>query len=116
MRVVLAVVAAAMLTGCVSSAMESARAKEPAKAFMSSKEASQVARCIQFGWQDEAAFGVDASGYVEPAKKGGFTVYTRGAEAFADVRTEGQKTVVKYYAERHDEVALRRQAALATCM
>lgn len=96
--------------------MNSARSQEPTKALKSSKDAAQVVRCIQFGWQDEAVFGVDASGYVEPAEKGGFTVYTRGAEAFADVRSEFSHTLVKYYAQKHDEVAQRRLAALATCM
>ncbi|MGH8486961.1 MAG: hypothetical protein ACRESP_21395, partial [Pseudomonas sp.] len=76
MRVVLVMVTAALLAGCASSAMEAARTQAPNKRFTSSKPADRVAQCIQFGWQDEAVFGVDASGYLEPGKEGGFTVYT----------------------------------------
>ncbi|MBF4207045.1 hypothetical protein EI533_04800 [Pseudomonas donghuensis] len=116
MRVVMAMVAAALLAGCASSAMEAARSQAPTKAFSSSKAADVVAQCIQFGWQDEEVFGVDASGYLEPGKQGGFTVYTREAESFADIRAQGGSTAVSYYAKNNDSVALRRMAALATCL
>ncbi|MGH8382251.1 hypothetical protein [Pseudomonas sp.] len=116
MRVVMAMVAAALLAGCASSAMEAARTQAPNKNFTSSKPADRVAQCIQFGWQDEAVFGVDASGYLEPGKQGGFTVYTREAESFADIRSQGASTAVSYYAKKDDSVALRRMAALATCL
>lgn len=116
MRAVMAVMATVMLSGCVSSVMESARSQQPTKALTSSKPAQQVAQCIQFAWQDEAVFGVDASGYLEPNKAGGFTVYTREAESFADVRALSAQTDVKYYAVRQDAVAQRRLAGLATCM
>ncbi|CAI8908619.1 Lipoprotein [Pseudomonas donghuensis] len=116
MRVVMAMVAAALLAGCASSAMEAARSQASTKAFSSSKAADVVAQCIQFGWQDEEVFGVDASGYLEPGKQGGFTVYTREAESFADIRAQGGSTAVSYYAKHNDSVALRRMAALATCL
>ncbi|MDD1017187.1 hypothetical protein [Pseudomonas rubra] len=116
MRAVLLVVAATVLAGCASSAMEAARSQAPTKAFNSSKAADVVAQCIQFGWQDEDVFGVDASGYLEPGKQGGFTVYTREAESFADIRAQGGSTAVSYYAKHNDNVALRRMAALATCL
>lgn len=116
MRVVMAMVAAALLAGCASSAMEAARSQAPTKAFSSSKAADVVAQCIQFGWQDEEVFGVDASGYLEPGKQGGFTVYTREAESFADLRAQGGSTAISYYAKHNDSVALRRMAALATCL
>ncbi|MCW2272135.1 hypothetical protein [Pseudomonas sp. JUb96] len=116
MRVVIAVVAAALLAGCASSTMEAARAKAPTKSFSSAKPADRVAQCIQFGWQDEAVFGVDASGYLEPNKQGGFTVYTREAESFADIQFQGATSAVSYYAQKNDSVALRRMAALATCL
>lgn len=115
MRVVMAMVAAALLAGCASSAMEAARSQAPTKSFTSSKPADRVAQCIQFGWQDEDVFGVDASGYLEP-KQGGFTVYTREAESFADIQAQGANTAVSYYAKKDDSVALRRMAALATCL
>lgn len=116
MRVVMVMVAAAVLAGCASSAMEAARAKAPTKQLTSSKPADRVAQCIQFGWQDESVFGVDASGYLEPGKQGGFTVYTREAESFADIQPQGGNTAVSYYAKHNDSVALRRMAALATCL
>ncbi|TDF86221.1 hypothetical protein [Pseudomonas sp. H9] len=116
MRGVLAVVAAALLAGCASSAMEAARNQAPTKSFTSTKPADRVAQCIQFGWQDEDVFGVDASGYLEPNKQGGFTVYTREAESFADILVQGGNTAVSYYAKKDDSVALRRMAALATCL
>ncbi|KJK05728.1 hypothetical protein [Pseudomonas tussilaginis] len=116
MRVVMVMVVAALLAGCASSAMEAARTKAPTKHFTSSKPADRVAQCIQFGWQDEAVFGVDASGYLEPGKQGGFTVYTREAESFADIQPQGVSSTVSYYAQKDDSVALRRMAALATCL
>ncbi|MFJ2548690.1 hypothetical protein ACIOVF_19775 [Pseudomonas sp. NPDC087612] len=116
MRVVMAMVATALLAGCASSAMEAARGQAPTKAFTSTKAADVVAQCIQFGWQDEDVFGVDASGYLEPGKQGGFTVYTREAESFADIKAKGASTAVSYYAKHNDNVALRRMAALATCL
>lgn len=116
MRVVMVMVAAALLAGCASSAMEASRAKAPTKQFTSSKPADLVAQCIQFGWQDEAVFDVDASGYLEPGKQGGFTVYTRDAESFADIQSQGATTAVSYYAQKNDNAALRRMAALATCL
>ncbi|ATR83689.1 MULTISPECIES: hypothetical protein [Pseudomonas] len=116
MRVVIAVVAAALLAGCASSTMDEARSKTPGKTFSSAKSADIVAQCIQFSWQDEAVFGVDASGYLEPGKQGGFTVYTRGAESFADIQSQGAASRVNYYAVKPDAVAQRRMAALATCL
>ncbi|QBF26303.1 hypothetical protein EXN22_11590 [Pseudomonas tructae] len=116
MRAVLLVVAATVLAGCASSAMEAARSQAPAMQFNSSKVADVVAQCIQFGWQDEAVFGVDASGYLEPGKQGGFTVYTREAEFFADIRGDTGRTIVSYYATSHDDLSRRRIAALATCL
>lgn len=116
MRVVMVMVAAALLAGCASSAMEAARTQAPTKSFTSSKPADRVAECIQFGWQDEAVFDVDASGYLELGKQGGFTVYTREAESFADIQPQGASTAVSYYAKNNDSVALRRMAALATCL
>jgi len=72
--------------------------------------------CIQFSWQEEKVFGDDASGYLEPRKQGGFTVYTREAEAFVDVYPQAGGATVDYYAQKNDGVALQRRAAAATCL
>ncbi|MNQ93732.1 hypothetical protein D3C85_1092140 [compost metagenome] len=74
-----------------------------------------MAQCIQFAWQDEDVFGVDAGAFLDPSKTG-FTVYTRGAEYFADVSGAVAATTVNYYAATDDDIAQRRLAALATCM
>ena len=41
-------------------------------------------------------FGDDASGYLQPRKQGGLTVYTREAEAFVDVYPQAGGTRVDY--------------------
>lgn len=116
MRVAMVLGAAVVLAGCASSTMNQARQGTPDKTFTSAKAEPLVAECIQFGWQDEAVFGVDASGYLEAGPQGGATVSTRGAEYFADVRAEAGGTVVKFYAVTDDALAQRRMAALATCL
>ncbi|WP_025804161.1 hypothetical protein [Pseudomonas chlororaphis] len=116
MRVLMAVMVAVLLAGCAGSAMNEARSKSPYKVLSSAKAEQVVAQCVQFAWQDEAVFGVDASAYLEPAKVGGYTVYTRSAESFADIRGQASGTTVNYYATQDDWVAKRRLAALATCL
>lgn len=115
MRIALAFVAATLLAGCASSAMNTARSGQPDRIINSTKEALKVAECVQFSWQDEAVFGVDASGYLERTAQG-ITVSTRGGEYFTDVSPAGSGSVVKFYAQKDDALAQRRMAALATCL
>ncbi|HEF4761524.1 TPA: hypothetical protein SAN82_003978 [Pseudomonas putida] len=116
MRILMVALAVTMLAGCAGSVMSDARSKPPYKTLNSDKPAKDVAQCVQFSWQDEAVFGVDASGYLQPGEKGGMTVYTRSAESFVDVTTDASGTVLSYYAQTDDFVAKRRLAALATCL
>lgn len=109
-------VAALVLVGCASAAMDAARSGKPAAQLDSRKAPELVAQCIQFSWQKEDSFGVDASGYMEPRKQGGFTVYTREAESFVDVYPQAGGTRVDYYAQKNDSMALQRRAAAATCL
>ncbi|MGE1156400.1 hypothetical protein [Pseudomonas kitaguniensis] len=106
----------AALSGCASSKMTQARAGVPYKTLASQKAPLVVAQCIQFGWQDEAVFGVDAGGFKEPIEAGGFTVYTTGGDYFADVRSAGAGATVNYFAAEDTMPAKRRLAALATCL
>ena len=117
-RLVIAAFAAssALLAGCAGSAMNDARTGTPYKTLTSEKPEKVVAQCVQFAWQDEAVFGVDAGAYLQPGKKGGSTVYTRSAESFVDLTTAVTGTELSYYAQRDDFVAKRRLAALATCL
>ena len=117
MRAAMLLGTALVLAGCASSTMNQARLGAPHKTFTSAKAEPLVAECIQFGWQDEAVFGVDASGYLNTGKNGGMTVYTRGGESFADLVPQGTGTSVSYYAAKQDDsVAMRRMAAMATCL
>lgn len=116
MRVLIGALAVILLAGCAGSAMEEARLSSPTKVFTSNKAENIVAQCIQFAWQDESVFGVDAGAFLEPRKSGGFTVYTTGAESFADVQGGASSTSVNYYAAEDNWIAQRRLAALATCM
>ncbi|PVZ57311.1 hypothetical protein C9422_16570 [Pseudomonas sp. B1(2018)] len=116
MRILMVALAVTLLAGCASSAMNDARTKAPYKTLNSDKPGKDVAQCVQFSWQDEAVFGVDAAGYLEPGEKGVTTVYTRSAESFVDVTTDASGTVLSYYAQKDDFVAKRRLAALATCL
>jgi len=115
MRTGLAMIAAMLLAGCASSVIENARSGQPDRIFNSTKEAAKVAECVQFSWQDEAAFGVDASGYLE-RQAGLIVVSTRGAEFFADIAANGGGSEVKFYAKTKGPLAQRRMAALATCL
>jgi len=108
--------AALLMVGCASSTMDAARTGAPSAQLDSRKPAGRVAECIQYSWQDEVVFGVDASGYKDARKDGGFTVYTREAQAFVDVYPQGQGTHVDFYAKPQDGTALRRKAAAATCL
>lgn len=112
MRILTVALAGLMLVGCAGSTMKDARSQSPYKTLASSKPDLVVAQCVQFAWQDEGVFGVDASGYLQPGEAGGFTVYTRSAESFIDV----QGGTLKYYAIEDNWVAKRRLAALATCL
>jgi hypothetical protein len=112
MRILMVALAGVLLAGCAGSTMKEARSQSPYKTLASSKPDLVVAQCVQFAWQDEAVFGVDASGYLQPGETGGFTVYTRSAEAFIDV----QGGALKYYATQDNWAAKRRLAALATCL
>ena len=91
MRILMVALAAALLAGCAGSVMNDARTKSPDKVLTSDKPEKDVARCVQFAWQDEAVFGVDAAAYLESRKSGGTTVYTRSAESFVVLinQTEG---------------------------
>lgn len=116
MRILMVALAATVLAGCAGSVMDDARTQTPNKVLTSNKPEKNVAQCVQFAWQDEAVFGVDAGAYLQPGKKGGSTVYTRSAESFVDVSTDASGTVLNYYAQKDDFVAKRRLAALATCL
>lgn len=112
----MAVMVAVLLAGCASSAMDDARTRAPNKTLTSAKADQLVAQCVQFAWQDEAVFGVDAAAYLQPGQAGGYTVYTRSAEVFADIKAEASGTTVHYYAIKDGYVSKRRLAALATCL
>ncbi len=117
MRMLIGVLSLALLAGCVSPAMDTARSKAPVRVLASDKATALVAECIKFSWEDESVFGVDASAYVNNDKTGPLTVYTRGAESFADLVTQGTGTSVSYYAKQPgDASAMRRLAMLATCL
>ncbi|MBC3349911.1 MULTISPECIES: hypothetical protein [Pseudomonas] len=116
MRMLMVAAAAMLLVGCAGSAMNQARTQAPYKTLTSDKPEQVVAQCVQFSWQDEAVFGVDAGAYLQPAQKGGTTVYTRSAESFVDVQGSATGTALSYYAQHDDFVAKRRLAALATCL
>ncbi|AIR91284.1 hypothetical protein [Pseudomonas cremoricolorata] len=116
MRALVPMAVALLMVGCASSTMQAARTGAPTAQLESRKAPDRVAQCIQYSWQDEAVFGVDASGYLDPRKEGGFTVYTREAEAFVDVYAQGAGSRVDFYAKQQDAGALRRKAAAATCL
>jgi hypothetical protein len=116
MRVLIGALAVTLLAGCAGSAMDEARHNSPTRIFTSNKPENIVAQCVQFAWQDESVFGVDAGAFLQSGKAGGFTVYTTGAEFFADVQNGASGTTVNYYAALDNWIAQRRLAALATCM
>jgi hypothetical protein len=82
---------ALLLVGCASSTMEAARTGAPTARLDSHKTPDVVAQCIQFSWQEEKTFGVDASGYLE-ARKAVVSPCTREAESFVDVYAQAGGT------------------------
>ena len=115
-NVVIGALALAVLAGCAGSKMKEARAGTPYKTLASDKTTLVVAECVQFGWQDESVFGVDAGGFKEPTGSGGFTVYTTAGDYFVDIQSAGAGSSIKYYAAEDTMPAKRRLAALATCL
>ena len=115
-KLVIGALVVAALSGCAGSKMKDARTGTPYKTLASDKAPLVVAQCVQFGWQDETVFGVDAGGFKEPIEAGGFTVYTTGGDYFVDVRSAGAGSTVNYFAAENTMVAQRRLAALATCL
>jgi hypothetical protein len=116
MRILIGAVAVVLLAGCTTPAMNEARSKSPYKTLSSNKPEKVVAQCIQFAWQDESVFGVDAGAFMQPGEPGGYTVYTTGAQYFVDVQSAASGTNTNYYAASDSWVAKRRLAALATCL
>lgn len=110
-------ICAAALGGCVGSTMTSARNAPPTKVLASEKAAQRVAECIEFSWQSEAMFGIDANAYLNAGKDGMFTVYTREAAYFVDVRAQGAGATLNFYAPTQPSaVTDTRLAAIATCL
>ena len=116
MRILMVALATTMLAGCAGSVMNDARTQTPYKVLNSDKAEKVVAQCVQFGWQDEGVFGVDAGGFKEPIEAGGYTVYTTAGDYFVDVQSAGAGSTIKYYAAEDNMPAKRRLAALATCL
>ena len=116
MRMLIGALVAVVLTGCMGPGASQTRTTGPTKSFTSTKAENVVAQCIQFAWQDEAVFGVDAAAYLQPGYKGGSTVYTRSSEFFVDVQHKGTDTVVDYYTANSSPIGARRLAAVATCL
>ena len=115
-KLVMGAVILAVLTGCAGPKMTQARSGTPYKTLASDKAPLVVAECVQFGWQDESVFGVDAGGFKAPIEAGGFTVYTTAGDYFVDVRSAGAGSTVNYFAAEDNMPAKRRLAALATCL
>ena len=116
MRLMLTMGAAMLLVGCASSVMQDARLRTPDARMDSAKQPVQVAQCIQYSWQDERTFGVDASGYLEAREAGVYTVHVRDADAFVDVRPHAGGSQIDFYARQQDGAALQRRATAATCL
>lgn len=116
MRMLVGAIALGLLAGCAGHSMNQARTTAPTKTFTSEKKDQLVAQCIQFAWQDETLFGVDAAAYLQPGEAGGFTVYTRSSEYFIDAVSGASGTTINYYVVEGDALAERRLGALATCL
>lgn len=116
MRMLAGAMALGLLVGCAGHSMNQARTTAPYKTFTSEKKDQLVAQCIQFAWQDETLFGVEADAYLQPGVAGGFTVYTRSSEYFIDAVSGPSGTTINYYVVQGDALAERRLGALATCL
>ncbi|WP_213881459.1 hypothetical protein [Pseudomonas sp. dw_358] len=105
------------LGGCVGHNMTSTRAGGPTRVLSSEKPALRVAECVEFSWQNDAMFGIDANAYLNKGADGVLTVYTREAAYLADVKAAGAGASITFYAPaQSSEVTGKRLAALATCL
>ncbi|WP_397452734.1 hypothetical protein [Pseudomonas sp. NA-150] len=116
MRMLAGLMTLGLLAGCSTHSMDQARTAAPTKTFTSEKKDQLVAQCVQFAWQDETMFSVEAAAYLQPGPAGGYTVYTRSSEYFIDVTSSAAGTTVNYYITNADALAERRLATLATCL
>lgn len=116
MKLLVGMLLAITLTGCMAPTMNEARQEGPYKTLITRKVDKDVAQCIQYEWQNQSLFGNISDAYLQPARDGGFTVYTVGHEYFVDVKGTDSKTEVKYYVAGKTWIAKKRLEGLASCL
>lgn len=69
MRMLMVALAATLLAGLRGFGDGRRPHANPLQDFEFGQTRKVVAQCVQFAWQDEAVFGVDAAAYLQPARR-----------------------------------------------
>lgn len=95
MKLIVGALAVALLAGCAS--MSERRAGGPWKTFNSKKDATTVAECVLYGWQNQSIAGAHYDVFVQPLPDSGKTVVSAGQIEFADFKNSPNGSRVELY-------------------
>lgn len=116
MRILIGALAVALLAGCVAPTMNEARQEGPFKVLDSKKSDADLAKCVQYEWQNQSIFGGTPGATLQPGREAGYTVFTEGSQYFVDIQPKASGSVAKYYVVVGNWIANRRLAALQGCL
>lgn len=116
MRILTAALGILMLAGCMAPTMNEARQDGPYKVLSSSKPDSDLAKCVQYEWQNQPIFGGTPGATLQPGRETGYTVFTEASEYFVDIQPKGAGSEAKYYVVLGNWIAEKRLDALRSCL
>lgn len=116
MRKILTAVALIAIAGCMAPTMNEARREEPYKVFNSKKTDADLAKCVQYEWQNQPIFGGTPGATLQPRYDTGYTVFTEGSQYFVDIQPNGTGSVAKYYVVISNWIAKKRLTVLEGCI
>jgi hypothetical protein len=116
MRIFIAVVAVAMLAGCMAPTMNEAHRAGPYKVLTSKKSDAALARCVQYEWQNQPIFGGTPGATLQPERDNGYTVFTEGSQYLVDIQPKGTGSEAQYYVVVCNWIANKRLTTLQGCL
>lgn len=116
MRTILMALALIALAGCMAPTMNEARQEGPYKVFSSKKNDADLAKCVQYEWQNQPIFGGTPGATLQPGRDTGYTVFTEGSQYFVDIQPSGAGSVAKYYVVVSNWIAQKRLTVLEGCL
>ncbi|MGY5333070.1 hypothetical protein [Pseudomonas protegens] len=116
MRILFAALGLAVLAGCMAPTMNEARQDGPYRVLSSNKPDVEVAKCVQYEWQNQPIFGATPGATMQSGRGAGYTVFTVASEYFVDIQPRGAGSELKYYVVVGNWIAKKRLAALQSCI